>query len=265
MLSSTYGEAALSEGTCCKRFQRFKNGDFDVEGLHGGGKEKFFEDSKFEVLLAEDSCQTQAISKRLKAMGIIQKQRNWVQNEFNSRDVKRRSYTCEQLLQRRNRQKFLYRFVIGDEKWIHHDNPKRRKSWGMSGHASTSTTRPNIHATKVMLCIWWDQLCVVYYELSKTNETVTADRYRTQLLRLSRALKEKRPQYQERHDKVILQLENVRPHVVKPVMTYLEMSKREILPHLPYSPGVASSTHHLFRSIAHGLACQHFRSYKEVK
>ncbi|KYN50282.1 hypothetical protein ALC62_09307, partial [Cyphomyrmex costatus] len=28
------------------------------------------------------------------------------------------------------------------------------------------------------------------------------DRYRTQLMRLSRALKDKRPQYNERHDKV---------------------------------------------------------------
>ncbi|KAG5320694.1 MOS1T transposase, partial [Pseudoatta argentina] len=25
---------------------------------------------------------------------------------------------------------FLHRIVTGDEKWIHYDNPKRRKSWG---------------------------------------------------------------------------------------------------------------------------------------
>ena len=32
MLSNTYGEAAFSERTCCEWFQRFKNGDFDVQG-----------------------------------------------------------------------------------------------------------------------------------------------------------------------------------------------------------------------------------------
>ncbi|KYM79818.1 hypothetical protein ALC53_09740, partial [Atta colombica] len=43
--------------------------------------------------------------------------------------------------------------------------------------------------------------------------------YRTQLMRLSRALKDKRPQY-ERHDKVILQHDNAaRPHVAKVVKT----------------------------------------------
>ena len=50
-----------------------------------------------------------------------------------------------------------------------------------------------------------NQLGVVYYELLKPTETIIGDRYRTQLMRLSRALKDKRPQYNERHDKVILQ------------------------------------------------------------
>ena len=59
MLSSTYGEVALSERTCREWFQRFKSGDLDVEDQHGGGKEKIFEDSEFEALLPEDSCQMQ--------------------------------------------------------------------------------------------------------------------------------------------------------------------------------------------------------------
>ena len=93
MLSNTYGEADISERTCREWFQRFKNGDFDVEDRHSGGREKVFEDAELEVLLEQDSCQNQeelvrslgvtqqAISKRLKAMGMIQKQGNWVRIE----------------------------------------------------------------------------------------------------------------------------------------------------------------------------------------
>ena len=103
---------------------------------------------------------------------------------------------------------FLHRIMTGDEKWVHYDNPRRRKSWGMLEHTSTSTARLNIDGAKVMLCIWWDQLGVVYYQLLKPSETITGDRYRTQLIHLSRALKEKRPQYQARHNKVILQHDN---------------------------------------------------------
>jgi len=69
----------------------------------------------------------QAISKCLKAMGMIQKQGNWVPYELKPRDVERR--LCgEQLLERQRRKGFLYHIVTGDEKWIHYDYPKRRKS-----------------------------------------------------------------------------------------------------------------------------------------
>ena len=76
---------------------------------------------------------------------------------------------------------------------------------------------------------------VIYYELLKPNETITGERYRTQLIHLSRALREKRPQYEQRHEKVILQHDNARTHVAKPVKTYLETLKWEVLPHPLYS------------------------------
>ncbi|GFX82569.1 mariner Mos1 transposase [Trichonephila clavipes] len=114
-----------------------------------------------------------------------------------------------------------------------------------------------------MLSIWW--LGVVYYELLKPTETITGDRSRTQLMHLSPALKDKRPQYNERHDKVILQHDNARPHIAKVVKAYLETLKWEVLPHPPFSPDLAPSDYHLFRSMEHGLVDQHFRSYEEVK
>ncbi|KAG5314636.1 MOS1T transposase, partial [Pseudoatta argentina] len=94
---------------------------------------------------------------------------------------------------------------------------------------------------------------------------ITGDRYRLQLMRLSRALKEKRPLYAQRHDKVILLHDNARPHVVKRVKTYLETLKWEVLPHPPYSPDIAPSNFHLFRSITHGLADRRFHSYEEAQ
>jgi len=62
-----------------------------------------------------------------------------------------------------------------------------------------------------------------------------------------------------------LQHDNARPHVAKVVKTYLETLKWEVLPHPPYSSDVAPSDYYLFRSMAHGLADQHFWSYEEIK
>ncbi|KAG5327098.1 MOS1T transposase, partial [Pseudoatta argentina] len=47
--------------------------------------------------------------------------------------------------------------------------------------------------------------------------------------------------------------------------TYLETLKWEVLPHPPYSPDVAPSDFHPFRSMAHGLADRRFHSYEEAQ
>ncbi|KAG5325898.1 MOS1T transposase, partial [Pseudoatta argentina] len=177
ILVQTYGDDALSDTTCRDWFRRFKNNDFELEDKERSGAPKKFQDKELEQLLDEDPSQTlselgkilqvdeSTVSKRLKGVGMIQKQGHWVPYEL------------------------------------------------------------------LLLCIWWDQQGVIYYE---------------QLMRLSRASKEKRPLYAQRHDKGILLHDNARPHVAKPVKTYLETLKWEVLPHPLYSPDIAPSDFHLF-------------------
>lgn len=74
--------------------------------------------------------------------------------ELKPRDIKRRLCVCEQLLQKQIRKDFLDRIVTGDEKLVFYDNSRRKKSWGNPGHASISTAKPDIHGSKMMLCIW---------------------------------------------------------------------------------------------------------------
>ena len=93
----------------------------------------------------------------------------------------------EMLLERHKKKSFLHRIVTGDEKCIHYDNPKCKKSYVKPGQPAKSTAKPNIHGAKVMLCIWWDQKGVLlYYELLKPGETINGEPYRTQLIRLIR-------------------------------------------------------------------------------
>jgi len=47
----------------------------------------------------------------IESHGMIQKQGNWVPYELKSGDVKKRFFTCEQLIQRQQRKDFLQRIV----------------------------------------------------------------------------------------------------------------------------------------------------------
>ena len=106
---------------------------------------------------------------------------------------------------------------------------------------------------------------MVYYELLNPSETITGTLYRTQLMRLSRALKENRPQYYSRHDKILLLHDNAPPHVAVQVKNYLKTLDWEVLPHPLYSPDIVPSDYHLFRSMAHALSEQRFTSYEDTK
>ena len=104
----------------------------------------------------------------------------------------------------------------------------------------------------------------MYYELLKPNETVTADVYRCQLNKLNNSLLQKRPAIASNRRKVILLHDNARPHVARVVKDTLLQLEWEVLPHPAYSPDIAPSDYHLFRSMQHGLAGTRFRSAEEV-
>ncbi|KAG5310823.1 MOS1T transposase, partial [Pseudoatta argentina] len=105
--------------TCRDWFRRFKNNDFQLEDKERSGAPKKFQDKELEQLLDEDPSQTlpelgkilqvdeSTVSKRLKGLGMIQKQEHWVPYKLKPRDVERRFGTCELLLQRQKRKGFL--------------------------------------------------------------------------------------------------------------------------------------------------------------
>ena len=85
---------------------------------------------------------------------------------------------------------------------------------------STSSSRPNRFGRKTVLCVWWNQEDVIYYELLKPG-TVNAHRCHQQLIKLHRALRKKRP-HQKRHDKLIFLHDNAPSLTSTMVQNYLE-------------------------------------------
>ena len=130
-----------------------------------------------------------------------------------------------------------------EQKWVHYDNSKRRKSWGVPGHASivdgqTEYSRLQGHALYLVrparrsVLLWTVKTDWNNHRRSVSN---AIDAFEPSIERQTATI-------HERHDKVILPHNNARPHVAKVVKTYLETLKWEVLPHPPYSPDVLPLT-----------------------
>ncbi|UYV64947.1 SETMAR [Cordylochernes scorpioides] len=164
MLEEVYSDHALSKSQCYRWFKKFQSGDFELDNEPHGKPPQKFEDAELQALLDEDSTQMQeklakqlqvsqgAVSLRLNSLGMTQKISRWVPHEHENKS-------------------FLHRIVTSDEKWIHFSNPTYQRSWGLPGQFPKETPRPNCFGKKAMLCVWWDQTGVVYFELLKPGET----------------------------------------------------------------------------------------------
>ena len=276
-ITQAYGADTVSYATVKNWFKKFRNGEYDLEDKQRSGRPKETEDSELEALLQEDSTlvtrdmakileiDQSTVQRRLTAMGKVLKVGHSVPHQLSHANIAQRLNLCVALLSRHRRKSFLWRIVTGDEKWVYYENPQRKRSLVDAGQPSTSTPKPNLHSKKLLLCIWWDMKGVLYYELLKPGETITAQRYSGHLLKLSEKIKELRPQHGHSMKKIILLHDNATPHVAKATKNKILELGWEVLPHPAYSPDIAPSDFHLFRSLQHTLAGKRFKQESDVR
>ncbi len=165
------------------------------------------------------------------------------------------------MLSKHNRYRFLQQIVTGDEKWVLYVNHTRKRQWVNREDLPDPEPKADVHSKKVMLSVWWDSQGIIYLELLPPNTTVDSELYCKQLQNVKVALQAKRP---ERH-KVRLLHDNARPHVSKVTRRKLEELGWQVLAHPPYSPDLAPSDYHLFRSLRHHLSEKHLDDEEQLK
>ncbi len=111
-----------------------------------------------------------------------------------------------------------------------------------------------------MLCVWWCTGGLVHYELLPEGKTVNADLYRRQLT----TVMEKLRQLSRRTTSRFLH-NNAAPHTAKVTKETLEALGFWVLPHPPYSPDLAPSDFHLFRSLRWFLRDKTLETEQEVR
>ena len=208
-------------------------------------------------------CSHTAVENHLHKMGKVYKFGMWVPHQLTEKILTQRITVCSSLLSRFACEPFLDRIVTGDEKWVLYVNVNRKRQWLNKKEQPLKIPKPQLHPKKVMLCVWWKITGIVHFELLP-NTMVTAQIYADQLERVQASLIQIHPTLVNRKG-VILLHNNARPHVAKLVDEKIMQLGWEVLAHPPYSPDLAPSDYHLFRSLQHHLREKSYTEEDDIK
>jgi histone-lysine N-methyltransferase SETMAR len=274
-ICGVYGDV-LDVRKCQRWFNKFRSGDLDLSDDHRSGRPEVLDNDLLRAEVESDPRLTiqeladklnatwSTVQNHLQQIGKVNRQGVWVPHQLSEDNKAQRRNICSSLITRHEREPFLHRIVTGDEKWVLYVNTTRKNQWLSRGQRPVPTARPGLHPRKVMLCVWWDIVGIIHFELLEPGQTITADLYCQQLDRLQQALIEKRPALVNRRG-VILQHDNARPHSAKITQQKIRDLGWEVLPHPPYSPDIAPSDYDLFRSLQHFLSGKTFGDIDHVK
>jgi histone-lysine N-methyltransferase SETMAR len=276
-ICEAWGEHSVTERTVRNWFQKFRDGNLSLEDEPRSGRPSVDIDEQLITLIDENPRQStrtlaeelgvsnKTIDNHLHALGKVQKSDFWVPRNLTRTQMQQRLNICMFLLNKHRKKPFYSKIITGDEKWVYFENPAHQKAWIDKDETPPMTPIPQKHGKKIMLCVWWDIHGIIYWELLEKDETINAERYSTQLTRLSQNLDRMRPWKGKGPRPVYLLHDNARPHIAKMTQQTLMNLNWNVLPHPAYSPDLAPTDYHLFRSLEHSISGKTFKNAVEVR
>ncbi len=141
---------------------------------------------------------------------------------------------------------------------LSHVNHTRKRQWLGTRQTGVAKPKNELHPMKIMLSVWWSVKGIIHWEILPAGCTVTADLYCQQLDRVAAKLDGKQDRIYFLHD-------NARPHIAKSTREKLLKLGWITLPHPPYSPDLAPTDYHLFRSLSNYLGEKKFDDENDLK
>ena len=269
-INQSMGPGTVSHMTATRWFDRFKHGDYDLEDKQHPGRPPVFDLDVLKAAVEEDPRQSSwclaerlghsqtTVLRHLHDLGYVWKMPVWIPHELSATQLQMRSDIAVSLLSFKRTTTWLGNLVTGDEKWTLYVNYHHGRQWLKPGDSGDPTPKSDLHPKKVLLCVWWCATGVIHWELLPSNTTVTADLYCRQLDTVAAKLTGKM-------DRVFFLHDNARPHVAKLTRQKIQDLGWTTLPHPPYSPDMAPTDYHLFRSLSHSLDGRQFKDDDDLK
>lgn len=271
------GENLVSDAVARFWYRKFKNGEVGLEDQPRSGRPNTVDTEALRnAVEANPSTSTRRLSdeldipqtsvvRHLHALGKVNKCCREVPHDLTENQAQKRVETCRKLLENPRDDRFIRQIVTCDEKWVYFSNPDKQNQWLNPGQVAEPVAKRDRFSRKALLCVWWNFEGVIHFELVPNGRTIDADLYCAQLDRMYAKLAQKYPALVNRK-RVLLQQDNAKPHTARQTKEKIKnLDAIELLPHPAYSPDLAPSDYHLFRSMAHFLRGRNFNNLNDVE
>jgi histone-lysine N-methyltransferase SETMAR len=266
------GRSSTTARTCQRWYAKFKNGARATKDKKHPGRPSTINKRRLRRAVQANPAQTsralaadlqtshQTVIRHLHKMGKSPKSPTTVPHELTENQKNRRVSDCR-ALQHKYKRGGLNRILTCDEKWVLYDNRKAGKQWLGRNNPGVLKPKPELHQKKLMLSVWWMCDGPVYWELLPRGQTITANHYCQQLDKVQQKLMEKGVDTSQ----IFFHQDNARPHTSQQTLAKIEELGWTKINQPPYSPDIAPSDYHLFRSMDHFLRDRHFTENDQVR
>lgn len=271
------GENAMNCKLAQSWYRRFESGDMTTldkpkSGRHRSLSLELIKDAvvsnpqkSTRQISQELNIPTTSVFRGLKMLGACYQNRIQVPHDLTPEQQKRRVSVCQTLLKYPRDTRFLRQILTCDEKWIYYVSVDNKKQWHLPGEPLLPVVKQSRFLKKVLISVWWNYEGIIHFELIPDGHPITSEVYCQQLDRVHEIMQQRYPQLINRK-RVLLQQDNARPHTAKKTMVKIdELAGFELIPHPAYSPDLAPSDYHLFRSMAHYLVGKSFKNDDDLK
>lgn len=198
-----YGDNAICYSQCSRWFKRFQEGNEDLEDEKREGRPKEMNNEELLKVIEEDPTLTgrqiavlfkkdhTTITRHLNLLGKKNLCGKWLPHALTSANKIARVSLSSILLRMSKNSCFWESILTADETWISFDNPHAKRQWLGANQTAVGVPKAPNHGKKMMLCLWWNSRGLVHFEVLKKGETVNANLYSDQLVRVNQALKKK--------------------------------------------------------------------------
>jgi [histone H3]-lysine36 N-dimethyltransferase SETMAR len=269
-INQSMGQGTITHVTVSNWFNRFREGNLKLDDEERSGRPPVVNLDELRQLIEEDPRQTtrclaeqfecckSTIENALHALGKSWRYGLWIPHELTPHLKQLRADICDSLLLASSSEDWLRHVVTGDEKWVVYVNHSRKRQWLGPGETGVPTPKTDRFEKKVMIACWWNFNGILHWDILPPGTTMNSAVYCEQLDIVARKLRGKQR-------KVLLLHDNARPHVSSMTRQKVKELGWDVVPHPPYSPDLAPTDYHLFRSLSAHLEGKKFDDEEDLR